>query len=157
MKINVPLSSFLVTILASSMTMMIMMKKSDALLMRNNNFSTRHTCCHPSKSIISLANSFEQLPGESDIDFIERITTNSKELLEEQSSAASIDKQQQKQQQDEEPQKKKKGKYQRIEEWDAERNTSGELTWEERVMFDGQRHGNQVRQNDILNRNLHSW
>jgi hypothetical protein len=52
---------------------------------------------------------------------------------------------------------KKKGKYQPIEEWDAERKASGEMTWEERVMFEGQQHGNQVRQNDILIRNLHSF
>lgn len=126
----------------------MMTKQSDALLMRNS-YPLRQNGAHHSKSMTALANSFEQLPGESDLDFIKRITSNSKAILEEQSSAPV--------QQEEEPPKKKKGKYQRIEEWDAERKTSGELSWEEKVMFDGQRHGNQLRQNDILNRNLHSW
>lgn len=52
---------------------------------------------------------------------------------------------------------KKKG-YVRAEEWDAEeqrRRKSGELTWEERVQFEGQLHGNRVQQNDILRHHLH--
>ena len=56
--------------------------------------------------------------------------------------------------------KEKKGGYKRIEEWedDLKNNRDGSgMTWEEKVMFDGQRHGNQVRQNDILIRNLHTW
>lgn len=51
---------------------------------------------------------------------------------------------------------KRKG-YQRVEEWDAElreRKAKGELSWEERVQFDGQRHGNQFLQNEILRKNL---
>jgi hypothetical protein len=55
------------------------------------------------------------------------------------------------------PKKKEKGKYQPIEEWDAERKASGEMTWEEKVQFEGQKGGNQVRQNDILTRNLHTF
>ena len=50
----------------------------------------------------------------------------------------------------------KKG-YQRVEDWDAERNAKGEMSWEERVQFEGQRLGNQVRQNDILMRHLHTF
>jgi hypothetical protein len=47
--------------------------------------------------------------------------------------------------------------YQRIEEWDEQqKQTRGEHSWMERVQFDGQRYGNQVRQNDILQRHLHS-
>ena len=56
--------------------------------------------------------------------------------------------------------KKKGGGYQRIEEWDADqksRKDGSGMTWEEKCMFDGQRHGNQVRQNDILIRTLHTW
>ena len=55
--------------------------------------------------------------------------------------------------------KKKGGGYQRIEDWDADQKSrkDGSMTWEEKCMFDGQRHGNQVRQNDILIRNLHTW
>ena len=58
------------------------------------------------------------------------------------------------------PKNKTKGGYQRIEDWDADQKTRQDgsgMTWEERCMFDGQRHGNQVRQNDILIRNLHTW
>eukprot|EP00563_Minutocellus_polymorphus_P017457 CAMPEP_0197721008 /NCGR_PEP_ID=MMETSP1434-20131217/4194_1 /TAXON_ID=265543 /ORGANISM="Minutocellus polymorphus, Strain CCMP3303" /LENGTH=194 /DNA_ID=CAMNT_0043305947 /DNA_START=39 /DNA_END=623 /DNA_ORIENTATION=- len=56
------------------------------------------------------------------------------------------------------PTNKAKG-YQRIEDWDADqkKRKDGSMTWEEKLMFDGQRHGNQVRQNDILIRNLHAW
>jgi hypothetical protein len=50
---------------------------------------------------------------------------------------------------------KKKG-YQRAEEWDAEQKAGG-MAWEQRVQFDGLRMGNQVRQNDILQRHLHSF
>jgi len=49
-------------------------------------------------------------------------------------------------------------KYQRIEEWDAEQKQkakSGTLSWEEKVQFDGQRHGNQYRQNEILRKHLY--
>ena len=55
------------------------------------------------------------------------------------------------------PKNKTKGGYQRIEDWDAEQKSRGAMTWEEKCMWDGQRHGNQVRQNDILIRNLHTW
>ena len=49
----------------------------------------------------------------------------------------------------------KKG-YQRIEEWDAKRNKD-DMSWEERVQFDGQRFGNQFQQNEILRKNLKSF
>ena len=45
----------------------------------------------------------------------------------------------------------KKG-YVRAEEWDAQRKTS--LQWEEKVQFDGRRHGNRWQQNEILRHNL---
>lgn len=53
----------------------------------------------------------------------------------------------------------KKG-YVRAEEWEAEeqrRRKNGELTWEERVQFEGQRYGNQVNQNDILRHHLNAF
>eukprot|EP00565_Helicotheca_tamesis_P006190 CAMPEP_0185723912 /NCGR_PEP_ID=MMETSP1171-20130828/585_1 /TAXON_ID=374046 /ORGANISM="Helicotheca tamensis, Strain CCMP826" /LENGTH=182 /DNA_ID=CAMNT_0028391681 /DNA_START=160 /DNA_END=708 /DNA_ORIENTATION=+ len=56
---------------------------------------------------------------------------------------------------------KKKG-YQRAEEWEAELNErrkgkgSG-MTWEEKVQFDGQRFGNQIRQDAILRKHLGSF
>jgi hypothetical protein len=50
---------------------------------------------------------------------------------------------------------KKKG-YQRIEEWDAQR-TKDDMSWEERVQFEGRRFGNQYLQNEILRRNLKSF
>lgn len=97
---------------------------------------------------------FQQLPGESDVAFIKRITSttpppptanqNSVKAEDEDSENSST--------------KKKKG-YQRIEEWDAElkaKKKAGTLTWEERVQFEGQKYGNQVRQNDILMRQINS-
>jgi hypothetical protein len=92
---------------------------------------------------ITVRSSFlEQQPGESDIDFIKRMTSTP--LDQKNNTAAKVANK-----------KKIKGKYQRIEDWDSEREAKkGELSWEERVQFEGQRFGNQIRQNDILNRNL---
>lgn len=49
---------------------------------------------------------------------------------------------------------KSKGVYKKIEEWDEERKASGELTWEEKVQFEGQRFGNQVKQDHILRHHI---
>ena len=52
----------------------------------------------------------------------------------------------------------KRGGYQRAEDWDAEQKAiAQELTWEQRVQFDGQRFGDQMAQNTILNRHLSSF
>ena len=107
--------------------------------------NSRHSL-YPTTTILA-AKKFQQLPGESDIDFIKRITSESKAMMENNSY----------QEEEVEEKPKPKGTYQRIEDWDAQRKASGEMSWEERVMFEGQRHGNQVRQNDILLRNLHSF
>lgn len=57
---------------------------------------------------------------------------------------------------DDEGSPKPKQGYQRIEEWDEEQKQKrSELSWNERVQFDGQRFGNQVRQNELLQRHLH--
>jgi hypothetical protein len=102
----------------------------------------------PSSSLYSN-NRFQQQPGESDIKFIKRLTEESAAA----DTASNNDTEVIAKNQDDEK-KPKKGKYQRVEEWDAERKASGELSWEEKVMFEGQKHGNQIKQNDILNRNL---
>lgn len=49
-------------------------------------------------------------------------------------------------------QHRKKG-YQPIEEWDEEQK-NGVNGWEDKVKFDGQKFGDQVRQNDILQQHL---
>ena len=52
---------------------------------------------------------------------------------------------------------KKKG-YVRAEEWDAAQNKKrADLSWEERVQFDGQRYGNRFAQNEILRKNLKNF
>ena len=54
----------------------------------------------------------------------------------------------------------KRSGYVRVEEWEAEqqrKRKSGDLSWEERVQFDGQRHGDRFAQNEILRRNLKLW
>ncbi len=87
---------------------------------------------------------FQQKSGESDVAYIKRIT----------SSAPPAKK--------DEPKEKQEGGgggYQRIEDWEAkqqEARKNGDLTWEEKVQFDGQRFGNQVRQNDILMRQINA-
>jgi hypothetical protein len=100
----------------------------------------------------------KQNPGESDIDYIQRLTSMSIESLAAASTENSTNNNDNNNNNNnEQPPKKQKGGYKRIEEWDAERKTNGEMSWEERVQYEGQRHGNQVRQNDILQRNLHTW
>jgi uncharacterized protein involved in type VI secretion and phage assembly len=100
-------------------------------------------------------NRFQQQPGESDIKFIKRLTEESA-LADNAPTAdtSSKDDTEVIAENQEEEKKPKKGKYQSIEDWDTERKASGELTWDEKVMYEGQKHGNQVKQNDILNRNL---
>lgn len=52
----------------------------------------------------------------------------------------------------------KPGAYQRIEEWDAEQERKrADMSWEERVQFDGQRFGDKFKQNSILKRNLNGF
>jgi hypothetical protein len=51
--------------------------------------------------------------------------------------------------------KQKKG-YVPIEKWDEDRKKDN-LSWEEKVQFDGQRFGNKFQQNEILKKNLKSW
>ena len=53
---------------------------------------------------------------------------------------------------DDDDDKPKKG-YQRIEEWDAQR-TKDDMSWEERVQYEGQQNGNQFQQNEILRKSL---
>ena len=56
--------------------------------------------------------------------------------------------------------KKPVSNYKRIEEWDKEQRAKGKdktLSWEERVQYDGQRHGNQFHQNEILRKNLNGF
>ena len=44
--------------------------------------------------------------------------------------------------------------YVRAEVWDAQVYKKSNMTWEERVQFDGQRHGDRFMQNEILRKNL---
>ncbi|KAL7464877.1 hypothetical protein ACHAXS_005209 [Conticribra weissflogii] len=56
------------------------------------------------------------------------------------------------------PPKTKKGTYQRIEEWDAQRqNGNGNMSEEERLQWECQKMGNQFRQNEILRHHLNSF
>ena len=121
-------------------------------------------------SSTSLFFMFEQKPGESDIEFIRRITSPGavEEAAKEKAKAQSL-KAHSKfvngtgsilDDNDEEPsetESPKKTGYQRIEEWDAQRNDRGSMTYEQKLQFDGQRFGNQVRQDSILRRHLGTW
>jgi hypothetical protein len=52
--------------------------------------------------------------------------------------------------------KKRQRGYQRAEEWEADQaKEQKKMSWEERVQYDGQQHGNKFNQNEILRRNLH--
>jgi len=97
---------------------------------------------------------FQQKPGENDIAFIKRITsgtpptsanTNKKTEPSSTSNSSSST--------------SGKSGYQRIEDWEAQKQAAlknGTMSWVEKVQFEGQRHGNQVRQHDILVRQINS-
>jgi hypothetical protein len=117
---------------------------------------------YPDTSSFILYSDFQQLPGESNTEWIKRVTTefdqqanndsNNNKTAPLSSPLSSIT-----EKNNDNEIKKPTGKYQSIEEWEAEnaeRKKKGELTWEERVQFDGQRHGDQVKQNWILNKHL---
>jgi hypothetical protein len=97
----------------------------------------------------SSSDQFKQKPGESDIAFIKRITNNSQQLIQQTTSTSTNSTSA-----DDSISEKPVGKYQRIEEWDSERKANGQLTWEEKVQFDGQRFGNQVKQDHILRHHI---
>ena len=103
--------------------------------------------------------SFKQQPGESDIDFIKRITNQSSQLASqaEASALASTGTDDSSSASGDEMEEKPRGKYQKIEDWNEENKVKGENTWEQKLQFDGQRTGNKLRQNDILIRNLHTF
>ena len=128
-------SAFLATTISSSNT--------------KSHFQSRISPQCPNTSSHVLHAGFEQLPGESTTDFIKRITNESKEMLNQEKKVST-----RKQEKNDKSDSKPVGKYQRIEDWDAERNAKGELSWEEKVQFDGQRFGNQLKQDSILRRHL---
>jgi len=118
-------------------------------------FKPRTLPHYPDTSFLALHAGFEQLPGESSTEFIKRITNQSDELFNEKKDNQTADESSSSEKNnDNDNASKPVGKYQRIEEWDAERTAKGELSWEEKVQFDGQRHGNQFKQDSILRRFL---
>lgn len=54
------------------------------------------------------------------------------------------------------PTAKKQNAYVPIEEWDANRKKD-DMSWEEKLQFEGQRDGNKFRQNEILRHNLNGF
>jgi hypothetical protein len=92
-----------------------------------------------------------QHKGESDMDFIKRITSPAGFKMAMEDDGISENN---KNESEEAP--KQVGNYQSIEEWDSERSSKGEMTWEQKAQFDGQRFGDQVRQDSILRRQLNS-
>jgi hypothetical protein len=109
---------------------------------------------------LTSSSSFVQRPGERDIDFIKRITMESESLMKKKqipnldihsAPTGPVNGQNSTTMATTSP------KYQRIEEWEEERkrrSEGGQLTWEERVQFDGQRFGNQVHQQWILQKHI---
>lgn len=47
--------------------------------------------------------------------------------------------------------------YQRAEDWDAEQSSKGDHIWQQKAQFDGQRYGNQFRQNEVLRHHLNTF
>jgi hypothetical protein len=96
----------------------------------------------------------KQNKGESDMDFTKRITNQGGHTANQTNKMAMDEISENNNDSEETP--KKVGKYQPIEEWDAERKLKGEMSWEERCQFDGQQFGDQVQQDTILRRQLNS-
>lgn len=140
----------------SSQTVFSYHRSASAFLMAK---TTTTTPSNASTSFVLRAG-FEQLPGESSTAFIKRITSQSDDYLDQQKAKTnnltmpSSRKNSSNDDEETDGTQKPKGKYQRIEEWDAEKKENGELSWEEKVQFEGQRFGNQVRQDSILRRHL---
>jgi hypothetical protein len=109
----------------------------------------------------------DQLPGESDSAFMKRLmniasdaATFEKAVMESNTTEEAKHEHHGRFQPgnhpfEEAPKTKLKGAYQRVEDWDRERKEN--ISWEERVQFDGQRYGNQVNQDDILRHHLHTF
>ena len=119
-----------------------------------------------------FATPFPQLPGESSLDYMKRLSAiaSDPKLFEESVLRASTGVEESTNTTNNsssfaEPtmtttEKKKKRGYVRAEEWDQERNAKAQeegMSWEERVQYDGQRFGNQFQQNEILRKNLKAF
>jgi hypothetical protein len=101
---------------------------------------------------------FSQRPDESKADYYKRISEAASDpiafermaLGKEEPAAASTT--------TTETNGKSSGGYQRVEDWDKEQEELvKEMSWENRVRFDGQRNGNKFNQNEILRRNLNTY
>lgn len=122
----------------------------------------------PSSSCVTLMmGALDQLPGESDRVYMKRLMTiasdattfenavKERSTVEQEPKHTPHGRFQPGNHPHNDPPSKTKKAYQRVEEWDKERKEN--LTWEEKVQFDGQRHGNKVNQNDILRHHLHTF
>ena len=119
-------------------------------------------------SLVSLTMGvLDQLPGESDSAFMKRLmniasdaATFEKAVIESNTTEETKHEQHHGRFQPgnhphDAPKTQKEGAYQRVEDWDRERKEN--ISWEEKVQFDGQRYGNRVRQDDILRHHLHTF
>jgi len=121
-------------------------------------------------SVVLFGSSFfQQRPGESEKEFFQRIQLAASDPVafermalgkdeppSSSSSSTDDNKNDENDNDDAEAQPKKTG-YVSAEEWEAQeklRKQRGEFTWEEKVQFEGQRMGNQFKQNEILRKNL---
>jgi hypothetical protein len=137
------------------------------LLQHCEAFIMRPVLVPSSPRVTLLMGALDQLPGESDRDFMKRVmsvasdATTFENAVMERSTVEQEPKHtphgrfQPGNHPHNDPPSKTKKAYQRVEEWDKEQKES--LTWEEKVQFDGQRYGNKVNQNDILRHHLHTF
>lgn len=92
------------------------------------------------------ASPWKQKPGETEFAYLKRLqqmASSTQDLVIQNTTTTTAA---------DEPQQKKKG-YVRAEEWDAQTKRA-DLSWEERVQFDGQRQGDRFLQNEILRKNI---
>lgn len=123
---------------------------------KHNHSSIEKNNCIHSKKLTSVFNS----SGDYDMDELLRVSQDPKlfeeYVLKKKKEKDQMDMKEETNLDDSNENEEKKSRYVPIEEWD-EKRSKDDLSWEERVQFDGQRFGNQFAQNEILRKNLKSW
>lgn len=90
----------------------------------------------------SSSSPWKQRPGETEFAYLKRLqqmASSAEEVVISRNTTVSVT---------------KTTNYVRAEVWDAQVYKKSNMTWEERVQFDGQRHGDRFMQNEILRKNL---
>mmetsp|Transcript_5542 Transcript_5542/g.11323 ORF Transcript_5542/g.11323 Transcript_5542/m.11323 type:complete len:153 (-) Transcript_5542:345-803(-) len=113
----------------------------------------------PTSPLFSKSSFLQQMDGESSSEYMKRLSKIASDPALLELSVQEHEQQQQLQQQANNTvtteEKPKKTGYVRAEEWDAQHKA--DMSWDQKVAFDGQRYGNRFNQNEILRKNLNQF